>query len=825
MSTNYRNRPNKNALSMAGICICLVFFVKAYTQDIPRVITELGSDWLFMNKEVSGAARPDFRETGWKKVRVPHDWAISGPFRQENDLQTVRVTEDGEEKAMTRSGRTGGLPYAGIGWYRKHLTIGKTDQGKNFHLEFDGAMSHAQVFVNNRFAGEWPYGYASFSIAITPYLRYGADNVIAVRLENKNSSARWYPGAGIYRKVRLVKTNAVHVAHWGSFITTPLVSPQKALIKIQTTLETVNKIDGNLRLETSIYNQHHEKIAENTITPSLSGINYQEIFVPNPKLWSAESPALYYAITRLKQGKLLVDEYRTNFGIRSIRFSTEKGMQVNGIQVKLKGVCMHDDLGALGMAFNKSILKYRLQLLKNMGCNAIRGTHNPQAPEILELCDEMGFYFIDEAFDEWKIAKVDNGYHTLFDQWVEKDLGALIRRDRNHPSLIMYSIGNEVKEQNDSSGARVARRLTDICHKTDSTRPVTAGFNNMTAAIKNGLADVVDIPGWNYKPEYYSSLHKQHPGWVIYGSETVSTVSSRGIYQLPAEKAIMKTWPDNQSSSFDLEYCSWSQLPDMEWVNQEPDFVAGEFVWTGIDYLGEPTPYSANWPSRSAYFGIIDLSGIPKDRYYLYQSHWTNQPVLHVLPHWNWEGMEGKNVPVYAYTNYPSAELFINGKSFGKKTFSKTKLLDRYRLRWENAIYQPGEIKVVAYDETGRIAETKNIKTSGIPARIMLETRQQHLTATGEDIALVTVSVVDQEGNLCPKADNLIQFSVEGEGFLRAVDNGNPASLEPFEANYRKTFSGKCMAFVQSSHQQGTITIKARSTSLLPAVIKITNTK
>lgn len=790
-----------------------------------RKVTVLKTGWLFIQKDIPAGAENLLNEKDWKKVTVPHDWAISGPFGEENDLQTVQVTEDGEQQAKVRSGRTGGLPYTGVGWYRLHRNFNKQDTDKNFYLEFDGAMSNAKVYVNNRLVGEWPYGYASFHFNITSFIQFGKDNVIAVRLENFPESSRWYPGAGIYREVRLVQTNAVRIAPWGTFITTPEISKDKASVKIQTSIESPLNLNDKLTLVTTIYNQQHQVVAADSMTTKTNTVSTQVIVVNNPQLWAADRPNRYYAVSNIKKNNKIIDQYKTSFGIRSIVFSPQQSMLVNGSVVKLKGVCLHDDLGALGMAFNKSALAYRLRLLKEMGCNAIRGTHNPHAPEMLELCDEMGFYYIDEAFDEWKSAKVKNGYHLLFDEWAKKDLEAMIQRDRNHPALIMYSIGNEVKEQDEKDGAQIAAYLTNICHLTDSTRPVTAGFNNMNAAIKNGLANAVDIPGWNYKPEFYSMLHEKHPGWMIYGSETVSTVSSRGSYKLPATIGIMKTWPDNQSNAYDLEYCSWSQLPDKEWKNQENDFVAGEFVWTGFDYLGEPTPYNANWPSRSSYFGIIDLAGLPKDRYYLYQSHWSDKKVLHILPHWNWKGKEGEKVPVFVYTNYPSAELFINGKSFGKKTFNPDSLLDRYRLRWDNTVYQPGELKVVAYDEKGNAAATKIIRTAGAPYRIVLETDQQQLNANGEDLAFVKVSVTDKNGNLCPLAENLIHFKVTGAGTLRAVDNGNPASLESFEANERKTFYGKCMAIIQSSAKAGKITVEAGGEGIQPFTLTIKSVK
>ncbi|HEX7366799.1 MAG TPA: beta-galactosidase GalB [Pelobium sp.] len=804
------------------ISLIILWQHPGYAQNNSREVFVLQNDWLFTKGDVANANALKIDESKWQKVSVPHDWAISGKFDKSNDEQEVKVLEDGETKLTKKVGRTGGLPFEGVGWYRKNLAITADDKGKNISLEFDGAMSHAKIYVNGAFVGEWPYGYSSFQFDITKYLNFDADNVLAVRLQNYWESSRWYPGAGIYRSVRLVKTNPIHIAHWGTFITTPEVNQTNAKVKIETTIN--NKTNNKtVSLTTTIYNQQNIAVASlNNVVNPQNAITVQEIDVPNPQLWTAETPNLYYALSTLLSENKILDTFKTEFGIRKIEFNAKQGMLVNGVKTKLKGVCLHSDLGPLGMAFNKSALRYRLKLLKEMGCNAIRGTHNPQAPEMLELCDEMGFYFIPEAFDEWKNPKLKNGYHLLFDDWAKKDLEAMIRRNRNHPSVIMYSIGNEVREQNDKDGYKIAQYLTDICHQTDATRPTTAGFNNWDVAIANGLADAVDIPGWNYKPEYYAKIHKEHPNWVVYGSETASTVSSRGAYELPAVPLKMKTRSNNQSSAYDLEYCSWSQLPDMEWKSQDKnDFVAGEFVWTGFDYLGEPTPYGSIWPSKSSYFGIVDLAGIPKDRYYLYQSKWSNKKVLHVLPHWNWEGKEGQIIPVYAYTNYPSAELFINGKSYGKKSFDKTKLLDTYRLRWLNAIYQPGTIKVVAYDVNGQAAETKVIHTAGKPAKILLTQDKTTLQPNQNDMAFVTVSVVDKDGNLCPLADNLVNFKIAGEGVLKAVGNGNAASLEPFEAPYRKAFYGKCVAIIQSTTKAGTISLTAESEGLQPANIQI----
>lgn len=820
----------KKTASGTLCCILLFILTTCFTTSFSvsaqsaRTISELKSGWLFIKKDVPNGAATTLDEKNWKQVTVPHDWAIGGPFSEENDLQKVQVTEDGEQSATLKSGRTGGLPYMGVGWYRKHISISNQNKDKKFYLEFDGAMSNAKVFVNNRFVGEWPYGYSSFNFNITSFLSFGKDNVIAVRLENFPEASRWYPGAGIYRNVRLVQSNSVSVAPWGTFITTPKISNETALVNIETNIDFTNETINQYSLVTTIYNHRNEKIETHTVAQA-NKKNIQNITIKQPILWTAEAPKLYYAISTIKKNGQTIDTYKTTFGIRSIAFTPEKGMFVNGNNTKLKGVCLHDDFGPLGMAVNKSVLVSRLKLLKEMGCNAIRGTHNPHTPEMLDLCDEMGFYFIDEAFDEWKSPKVKNGYHLIFDKWAQKDIEAMIVRDRNHPALIMYSIGNEIKEQGEKEGAAVAKYLTKICHDIDATRPVTAGFNNMNQAIINGLADAIDIPGWNYKPEAYAKLHKEHPNWVMLGSETVSTVSSTGVYKLPAKTGAMKMWPDNQSTAYDLEYCSWSQLPDTEWKFQDNEYMVGEFVWTGYDYLGEPTPYGSKWPSRSSYFGIIDLCGIPKDRYYLYQSKWSTKKVLHMLPHWNWQGKEGEDVPVYVYTNYASAEVFINGKSFGKKTFIKENLLDRYRLRWENTKYEPGELKVVAYDTKGNIAETKIIKTAGQPAQILLKADKTTLIANGEDITLVTVNVTDKDGNLCPLSNDIIYFEVMGAASLRAVGNGDATSLASFEIPESKAFYGKCMAYVQSTKNTGTVLLKAWGKNLKPTIINLKTVK
>jgi beta-galactosidase len=783
-----------------------------------RIVQELKYDWYFKKDSSVNGALLNINQKDWQKITVPHDWAIYGPFDKNNDLQTVKILEDGETKTSQKTGRTGGLPHIGTAWYRKKLIFSPEDKNKKISVEFEGAMSNAQVYLNNKWIGEWPYGYSSFYFDITKNINWQGENILAVKLTNHPESARWYPGAGLYRKVNLIKTNNQHINHWGTFIQTKSINKNQAEILIAT--QTTNA-DG-LELKTIIFNSSGKQVNEISTKINQTDKSSQNVTVNNPNLWSADNPNLYLAKSYIIDNGKIVDQYETTFGIREISFTPNTGMWVNGVNEKLKGVCIHHDLGPLGIAINKNALIHRLKMLKEMGCNAIRGTHNPHAVELLELCDQMGFYFIDEAFDEWKVPKVKNGYHLLFDKWAEKDLTAMILRDRNHPSVIMYSMGNEIREQENSNGGIVAQFLTDISHKLDPTRPTTAGFNNWDKAIKNGLANAVDIPGWNYKPKFYEKIHQDYPNWVIYGSETASTVSSRGIYKFPTVQGAMKTYADFQSTSYDLEYCSWSQLPDSEWLYQDKnDFVAGEFVWTGFDYLGEPTPYQGTWPSRSSYFGIIDLAGIPKDRYYLYQSKWSKNKMLHVLPHWNWEGKEGEIVPVYAYTNHQSAELFVNGKSYGIRKTNTENLLDRYRLRWENVVYSPGEIKVVAYDENNKIVETKYIITAAKASNIDLKADKNTLTADDEDLAYITISVTDMKGDLNPTSNNKLTINVTGEGELIGLCNGDAAGLQSFKGNIMDAFGGKCMAVVKSTKKAGEIEIKVSAEGLKNQVLKL----
>ena len=773
--------------------------------------------WLFLKADPAGAADAAFDDSAWRKLDLPHDWAIEGPF----DSKYVPST--------------GGLPIFGVAWYRKHFTIPESGRGQFYSVDFDGAMSNSQVFLNGHEIGGRPYGYSSFELDLTPFLIYGKDNVIAVRLAPEIESSRWYPGAGIYRNVWLVTTGPVHVAHWGTYLTTPNVSDSSATVALRTEVRNRRTEQVQVTVETTILDASGSQVADQSeslnIAAARSQSARQTLNVANPQRWDIDHPYLYEAVTTIKEGDQILDRYITPFGIRTIEFDRDKGFVLNGRKVKLHGVCNHHDLGALGTAVNRRATERQLQIMKSMGVNAIRTSHNPPSPELLEYCDRLGLVVMDESFDMWRVAKVRNGYTKYFDKWAEMDMRDLLQRDRNHPSVIMWSIGNEIPEQNRPEGAQTAKFLTGIAHQEDPTRPTTSAFDNWSGAIKNGLADEVDVPGFNYKPEYYGQILKEHPKWVIYGSETASCVSSRGVYHLPLK--FYERDPSLQVSSYDEVAPPWANCPDVEFDAQDrfPN-VMGEFVWTGFDYLGEPTPYGSvkYWPSHSSYFGIVDLAGFPKDRYYSYKSQWTTDPMVHVFPTWNWAGHEGEIVPVMAYTNGDEVELFLNGKSLGRKKLgvdtveiqvggnvSPThKFTSKYRLEWD-VRYQPGTLRAVAY-KAGKQFAVDEVRTAGAPARISLTPDRSTIASDGQDLSFVTVRIEDKDGNLCPSADNLVQFKVDGAGSIAAVDNGNAASVEPFQADHRKAFSGMALLIVRSrAGEPGEIKIAASSDGLQSA--------
>lgn len=783
----------------------------------------LEKGWKFTKGEVSNAEMPAFNDAKWETVDIPHDWAIFGPFDKNNDLQNVAVTQNFETQASLKTGRTGGLPYVGIGWYR---TTFHSTPGKQTTLIFDGAMSEARVFVNGKEACFWPCGYNSFYCDVTSLVNEdGKNNTLAVRLENRPQSSRWYPGAGLYRNVHVVTTEKIHVPVWGTQITTPYVKDEYASVCLRTTILNAGKTE--LTVVTDIMDADGQVVSTKT---NKGVINHGQPFTQNfivkrPKLWSPETPVLYKAVSKIYSGDTLLDTYSTRFGIRTIEYIADKGFYLNGKRRKFQGVCNHHDLGPLGAAINVAALRHQLTLLKEMGCDAIRTSHNMPAPELVELCDEMGFMMMLEPFDEWDIAKCDNGYHRFFNEWAEKDMVNMLRQYRNNPCVVMWSIGNEVPTQWSPEGYKVAKFLQDICHREDPTRPVTCGMDQVKSVLANGFAAMLDIPGLNYRAHLYDEAYERLPQNIILGSETSSTVSSRGVYKFPVERKAGAMYDDHQSSSYDLEYCSWSNIPDIDFARAEDhEWTIGQFVWTGFDYLGEPSPYDTNaWPNHSSMFGIIDLASIPKDRYYLYRSVWNKEAeTLHILPHWNWEGREGEKIPVFVYTNYPSAELFINGKSYGRQTKHKNGTVEnRYRLMWHDAVYQPGEVRVVAYDEQGNPVAEKTVRTAGKPHHIELVTDRSSLQADGKDLAYVTLRIVDKDGNLCPNDGRLVSFKVKGAGKYRASANGDPTCLDLFHKPEMHAFGGMLTVIVQSGEKTGEIELQATAKGIKTGTIRI----
>lgn len=783
----------------------------------------LEKGWKFTKGEVSNAEMPAFNDAKWETVDIPHDWAIFGPFDKNNDLQNVAVTQNFETQASLKTGRTGGLPYVGIGWYR---TTFHSTPGKQTTLIFDGAMSEARVFVNGKEACFWPCGYNSFYCDVTSLVNEdGKNNTLAVRLENRPQSSRWYPGAGLYRNVHVVTTEKIHVPVWGTQITTPYVKDEYASVCLRTTILNAGKTE--LTVVTDIMDADGQVVSTKT---NKGVINHGQPFTQNfiverPKLWSPETPVLYKAVSKIYSGDTLLDTYSTRFGIRTIEYIADKGFYLNGKRRKFQGVCNHHDLGPFGAAINVAALRHQLTLLKEMGCDAIRTSHNMPAPELVELCDEMGFMMMLEPFDEWDIAKCDNGYHRFFNEWAEKDMVNMLRQYRNNPCVVMWSIGNEVPTQWSPEGYKVAKFLQDICHREDPTRPVTCGMDQVKSVLANGFAAMLDIPGLNYRAHLYDEAYERLPQNIILGSETSSTVSSRGVYKFPVERKAGAMYDDHQSSSYDLEYCNWSNIPDIDFARAEDhEWTIGQFVWTGFDYLGEPSPYDTNaWPNHSSMFGIIDLASIPKDRYYLYRSVWNKEAeTLHILPHWNWEGREGEKTPVFVYTNYPSAELFINGKSYGRQTKHKNGTVEnRYRLMWHDAVYQPGEVRVVAYDEQGNPVAEKTVRTAGKPHHIELVTDRSSLQADGKDLAYVTLRIVDKDGNLCPNDGRLVSFKVKGAGKYRASANGDPTCLDLFHKPEMHAFGGMLTVIVQSGEKTGEIELQATAKGIKTGTIRI----
>lgn len=817
----------EKVMKQAFILVVVLFWSTILKGQDLRQQWLLDKDWKFSKCDYPEAVQPGFSDSKWETVTVPHDWAIYGPFDENNDLQIVAVKQNNERVATRKTGRTGGLPYMGIGWYRTQFSlpnVNKTNQ--RISLLFEGAMSEARVYVNGHEVIFWPYGYNAFHVDVTDHLtENGLNNTLAVRLENKEQSSRWYPGAGLYRNVHVIRTNKIHVPIWGTYITTPFVSEDYASVRLRTKIANI-EVGREVRMLTTITDAAGKIITQKETTQKIfRDLPYEQNFIMNkPLLWSPETPHLYHAVSSIYVDDSLVDVYTTRFGVRDIRVVADKGFFLNGKHRKFQGVCNHHDLGPLGAAINTAALRRQLFLLKDMGCDAIRTAHNMPAPELVSLCDEMGFMVMVEPFDEWDRAKCKNGYHRFFADWAEKDMINMLHQFRNNASVVMWSIGNEVPTQCSSDGYRVARFLQEICHREDPTRPVTCGMDQVTCVLNNGFAALLDVPGLNYRTFRYQENYQKTPQSLVLGTESSSTVSSRGVYKFPVVKKADAKYPDKQCSSYDMEHCSWSNLPDEDFaLAEDHEWTMGQFVWTGFDYLGEPSPYDTDdWPNHSSMFGIIDLASLPKDRFYLYRSLWNkNSETLHVLPHWTWPGREGQVTPVFVYTSYPSAELFINGKSQGRQSKNNSTLQNRYRLMWMDAVYEPGEIKVIAYNQEGKAVSEKTIRTAGKPHRIVMEADRNVLSADGKDLAYITVRVVDKDGNLCPNEQRLVQFSVKGQGAFRAVANGDPTNLELFHIPQMHLFNGMMTVIVEAGEAAGNIMVDAKAKGLASGQIQI----
>ena len=754
----------------------------------------------------------------YKPVTIPHDWAINGPFDKKWDLQFVAIVQNGETEKTEKSGRSGALPWIGRGFYKTTVDLKKLP--KTAILEFDGAMADPHVYINGKLAGHWAYGYNAFRVDAAPYLKKGK-NEISVSLNNREESSRWYPGGGLYRPVQLVtNADAATINPWGCYFRTESIGNGKAEVSICT---NINNVDKTLSIENQLVDATGKIVAQFKYGDfDAQGNVVKTLTVDEAHLWSPETPYLYKLVTRLYRNKKLIDQTQQKVGIRTVRVAQYDGFQLNGVSRKIKGVCLHHDLGPLGAAVNKAALIRQIRTMKDMGCDAIRTAHNMPSTWQMEVCDSMGMMVMAESFDMWIYPKCKNGYALNFKDWADKDIENLVLNHRNHPSIVMWSIGNEIPEQWSEEGRNISKHLQDLCHKFDPTRPVTQGMDRAEDALKSGFAQVMDVPGFNYRVHKYDNNIKQLPKGFLLGSETASTVSSRGVYKFPVEASDSKTYTDGQCSSYDVEYCPWSNLPDDDWRMQDDrDYTIGEFVWTGYDYLGEPSPYDEYWPSRSSYFGICDLAGLPKDRYYLYRSHWRkDDATLHVLPHWTFPGREGETTPVYCYTSWPSAELFVNGKSQGRILKNPNTRLDRYRLRWNNVKYEPGEIKVVAYDYDGTAKGEKIIRTAGAPARIVLKADRNSISSKGEDLSFVTVSVVDKNGTPCPTATNNMKFNVSGAGKFRAACNGDATSLVAFNSTEMPLFSGELVVVVEGL-RHGTAMLSVSADGLPTATLPI----
>ena len=836
-------------LFMILVTVCISSALLA--QESPRSRESFDLGWKFIkyfnasndavttDKEPENLQLPSVNDNAWRSLDLPHDWAIEGPFSD------------------TLENNTGLLPWKGIGWYRKHFTLTDNDKGKRIYVDFDGAMANAKVWLNGKYVGEWPYGYTSFRLDLTPYIILGKENIIAVRLDTKNWDSRWYPGAGIYRNVWLVKTSQLHIANNGIFCTTPEIKKERGILSVQAEVESHLADPLPVSVKAVVYklNEKFEPagtpVAESIVaTATIEGMKNHtfrlDIPVKNPILWGIYKPELYRVIVSVLQGNTVSDKYETNFGFRTVNFTPRDGMLVNGERLEIRGVCNHHDLGALGAAFNARAAERQLEILKEMGCNAIRTSHNPPAPELVDLCDKMGFLMEVELSDTWRIGKKPKDYNVDFNAWHVEDLKAMVRRDRNHPSVFIWSIGNEVPDQHNFY---IASSLTSIIKSEDNTRPVTSGANDAESGT-NGFQKTVDLFGINYHLGDYKRFFdlKDNVNKPFHSSESASTVSSRGEYFFPVVQGdLFNNLPGKgifQITSYDVEYPGWASTPDQQFtlLDKYPAAV-GEFVWTGFDYIGEPTPYwgdmtglkPKDWgynetlkmlkflgvtevPSRSSYFGILDLAGFKKDRFYLYQSRWRQElPMAHILPHWNWPERKGLVTPVHVYTSGDEAELFLNGKSLGKKKKGEFE----YRLKWDSVLYQPGELKVIAYKNGVKWAEDV-MRTTDKASQLSATADRPAVHPNGTDLIFVTVRIEDKNKLLVPRSSNQLNFTIEGPGKIVATDNGDAASHELFQAKSKKAYNGLCLVIVAAEKgATGSFTVKAESKGLKAAAVKV----
>jgi beta-galactosidase len=792
------------------LCFLAGLMLHAQAQK-PRTVLNFDSNWLFNLGDVNNGQAPDADDAKWRKLNLPHDWSIEGEFSKDNP-----------------AGTGGGALPGGIGWYRKTFTLPAADKNKLVYIGFDGVYQKSDVWINGHHLGFRPNGYISFQYDLTPYLNYGTQkNIIAVKVDNSSQpNSRWYSGSGIYRNVWLVTVNKIAVNQWGTFVATPKITKKEASVNLQTSIKNYTGKPQQVTVVSGIYNaaglQVTSEVSTNITLQDTVATIHQDLKLANPNLWSVDRPYLYKGRTKILNNHALVDEYDTPLGVRYFNFDADKGFTLNGKAMKIRGVCDHHDLGCLGAAMNTRALERQLEILKAMGCNAIRTSHNPPAPELLALTDKMGFIVMDEAFDCWQKGKTKYDYHLYFDEWHKRDLEDQVLRDRNHPSVIMWSIGNEIPQQADTSGYRLAIELAGIVHKLDVTRPITAANND--PGVKNQIikSGAVDLVGYNYHHNDLPNFHDRYPGKKFIGTETTSALETRGAYDMPSDS--IRRWPvpkgsaatmnaDYTVSAYDNVSARWGSTHEETWkIIKKYDFLSGMFIWTGFDYLGEPTPYP--WPARSSYFGIIDLAGFPKDVYYMYQSEWTNTPVLHLVPHWNWQ--PGKTVDIWAYyNNADEVELYLNGKSLGVRKKTGDDLHVMWRVK-----YEPGTLKAVSRKK-GTVVLSTEVKTAGPAAKIELVTDRRTITADGHDLAFVTVRILDKDGNLVPNADNKVNFSLNGDALIAGVDNGNPIDHDSFKADYRNAFNGLALAVIQAKEKAGFVKLTATSNGLQAASVQI----